>query len=91
MGSDFMLRFNIRQIEAFRAVIETGNMTQAGEVLGVTQPAISRLIRDLEEEYGLQLFARHAGRIDPTLLDPDDLGTGADRPTRRRTRDSGGR
>lgn len=66
MGSDFMLRFNIRQIEAFRAVIETGNMTQAGEVLGVTQPAISRLIRDLEEEYGLQLFARHAGRIDPT-------------------------
>lgn len=61
-----MLRFNIRQIEAFRAVIETGNMTQAGDVLGVTQPAISRLIRDLEQEYGLQLFARHAGRIEPT-------------------------
>ncbi|MDO6586546.1 LysR substrate-binding domain-containing protein [Salipiger sp. 1_MG-2023] len=61
-----MLRFNLRQIEAFRAVIETGNMTHAGEVLGVTQPAISRLIRDLEEEYGLQLFVRQAGRIEPT-------------------------
>ncbi|WP_323781168.1 LysR substrate-binding domain-containing protein [Leisingera sp.] len=61
-----MLRFNLRQIEAFRTVIETGNMTQAGEVLGVTQPAISRLIRDLENEFGLQLFVRHAGRIEPT-------------------------
>lgn len=66
MGSKTMLRFNLRQIEAFRAVIETGNMTQAGEVLGVTQPAISRLIRDLEDEYGLQLFVRLAGRIEPT-------------------------
>ncbi|HAR53883.1 LysR substrate-binding domain-containing protein [Roseovarius nubinhibens] len=61
-----MLRFNLRQIEAFRAVISAGNMTQAGEVLGITQPAISRLIRDLEEEYGLQLFVRKAGRIEPT-------------------------
>lgn len=61
-----MLRFNLRQIEAFRAVIQTGNMTQAGELLGVTQPAISRLIRELEEEYSLQLFIRHAGRIEPT-------------------------
>lgn len=61
-----MLRFNLRQIEAFRAVIETGSMTQAGEVLGVTQPAISRLIRDLEEEYELQLFVRHAGRVEAT-------------------------
>lgn len=61
-----MLRFNLRQIEAFRAVIGTGNMTQAGEILGITQPAISRLIRDLEEEYGLQLFVRRSGRIEPT-------------------------
>lgn len=61
-----MLRFNLRQIEAFRAVIQTGNMTLAGELLGVTQPAISRLIRDLEEEYSLQLFVRQAGRIEPT-------------------------
>ncbi|WP_420327733.1 LysR substrate-binding domain-containing protein [Mameliella sp.] len=66
MGYETMLRFNIRQIEAFRAVIETGNMTQAGEVLGVTQPAVSRLIRDLEEQYALKLFIRHAGRIEPT-------------------------
>ncbi|WP_138936073.1 LysR family transcriptional regulator [Roseovarius arcticus] len=61
-----MLRFNLRQIEAFRTVIETGSMTEAGVMLGVTQPAISRLIRDLEDQYGLQLFSRHAGRIEPT-------------------------
>ena len=46
---------------------------------------------DLEREARRAGITDAAGRIDPTLLDPDDLGTGADRPTRRRTRDSGGR
>lgn len=60
------MRLNLRQIEAFRAVCETGSMTAAGEVLGVTQPAISRLIRDLEQQFDLHLFTRKGGRISPT-------------------------
>src|SRR5438094_9365715 len=37
---------------------QTGSMTAAGALIGVTQPAISRLIRDLEGEIGWSLFDR---------------------------------
>lgn len=60
------MRLNLRQIEAFRAVFQTGSMTAAGALMGVTQPAISRLIRDLEEETQLGLFDRKGGAISPT-------------------------
>lgn len=60
------MKLNLRQIEAFRAVIETGSMTEAGNMLAVSQPAISRQIRDLEDRFGINLFIRHAGRIEPT-------------------------
>lgn len=59
-------RLNLRQIEAFRAVFLTGSMTAAGEIMGVSQPAISRLIRDLEAETGLRLFHRKGTRITAT-------------------------
>ena len=57
------MRLNLRQVEAFRAVFQTGSMTAAGELMGVTQPAISRLIRDLEAEIGIVLFERSGGRV----------------------------
>lgn len=57
------MRLNLRQIEAFRAVFQTNSMTAAAELMGVTQPAISRLIRDLEAEIDLPLFDRTRGRL----------------------------
>ena len=63
---DGLMRINHRQIEAFRAVFQTGSMTAAGALIGVTQPAISRLIRDLEGEIGWSLFDRSAGKLIPT-------------------------
>ena len=60
------MHINHRQIEAFRAVFQTGSMTAAGALIGVTQPAISRLIRDLEGEIGWSLFDRSAGKLIPT-------------------------
>lgn len=57
------MRINLRQIEAFRAVFQTGSMTAAGALMGVTQPAVSRLIRDLEAELKLPLFDRKAGKV----------------------------
>lgn len=60
------MRLNLRQVEAFRAVFQTGSMTAAGALMGVTQPAVSRLIRDLEAETRLPLFDRDGGRIAPT-------------------------
>ena len=48
-----------RQVEAFRAVIISGSMSTAADILGITQPAVSRLIRDLEYETRLDLFERY--------------------------------
>jgi DNA-binding transcriptional LysR family regulator len=55
-----------RQIEAFRAVMLTGAMTTAAETIHVTQPAVSRLVRDLEAEIGFALFHRRGNLVVPT-------------------------
>ena len=55
-----------RQIEAFRAVMLTGSMTGAAARMNVTQPAVSRLIRDLEYRAGLTLFRRNGNQVSPT-------------------------
>jgi len=66
MHSPSELALNPRQIEAFRAVMAAGNMTAGAAVLGITQPAVSRLIRDLEDTVGLKLFFREGNRLIPT-------------------------
>jgi len=57
---------NLRQIEAFRAVIETGSISRAAERLSISQPAVSKLIQNLESSAGLLLFERRPGRVLPT-------------------------
>ncbi|WP_018152490.1 LysR substrate-binding domain-containing protein [Leeia oryzae] len=59
-----MIRF--RQIEAFRYLMSTGTTVGAARKLHITQPAISRLIADLEEDLGFRLFNRVKGRLEPT-------------------------
>ena len=53
---------NPRQVEAFRAVMTTGSVTSAAITMHVTQPAVSRLIRDLEVTLKLALFERRGNR-----------------------------
>jgi DNA-binding transcriptional LysR family regulator len=55
-----------RQIEAFRAVMMTGAMTTAAEMIQISQPAVSRLVRDLEQQLGLTLFRRRGNLVVPT-------------------------
>ena len=55
-----------RQLEAFRAVMQMGSITAGADHLRLTQPAVTRLIRDLERETGFALFVREHGRIRPT-------------------------
>ena len=56
-----------RQIEAFRAVMTAGGVSAAAAFLNVSQPAVSRLIRDLEAQIGVALFERRSGgRLQPT-------------------------
>lgn len=45
--------------EAFLKTVELGNITQAADVLGYTQPAVSRVIADLEREWGVPLLIRN--------------------------------
>ena len=60
------MHLNPRQVEAFRAVMMTGSMTVAAELLRITQPAVSRLIRDLEFDLEFRLFRRDGNRLVPT-------------------------
>ncbi|GAB1584422.1 LysR substrate-binding domain-containing protein [Phyllobacterium phragmitis] len=57
---------NLRQVEAFRAVMLTGRMTAAAELMSITQPAVSRLIQDFEYATRLRLFERRGNQITPT-------------------------
>jgi DNA-binding transcriptional LysR family regulator len=54
---------NLRQVEAFKAIIEQGTVSRAAEVLCVSQPAVSKLLAHLEEDTGLKLFERVRGKL----------------------------
>ena len=57
---------NYRQLEVFRSVMDSGSATAAARLLGMSQPAVSQQLAQLEEELGLDLFARERGRLVPT-------------------------
>jgi LysR family nitrogen assimilation transcriptional regulator len=57
---------DLRQLSYFVALATQQHYGKAALVLHVTQPALSRQIRLLEEELGVQLFERHARGAAPT-------------------------
>ncbi|WP_170288376.1 LysR substrate-binding domain-containing protein [Marilutibacter maris] len=57
---------SIRSLEAFREIIQRGSATAAAQSLGLSQPAVSRLLGQLEEQLGFALFHRSKGRLLPT-------------------------
>ena len=60
------MRLNLRQVEAFHAVMRTGSMTGAADLMAITQPAVTRLIRDFEEAVSFALFERRGNQLLPT-------------------------
>ncbi len=56
----------LSQIECFLIVSEKLSFTKAGEILYVSQPAISRRISLLEEEIGVKLFYRNNSKLELT-------------------------
>lgn len=57
---------DLRQLEAFAAVMSAGSITGAARLLGRSQPALTRLIQDLETSLGFGLLHRSGPRITPT-------------------------
>lgn len=57
---------NLRQIRALHAILVTGSISRAAEMLAITQPAVSKTLRGLEEEIGYSLFRRTRGQLEPT-------------------------
>lgn len=61
------LRFELRHLRSFIAAAEHGSFRKAADGLQVQESAISRRIRDLEDQIGASLFIRHAGGVTLTL------------------------
>jgi len=64
------MNVSLRQLRVFQAVATQGNLTKAGALIGLTQPAVSRCVTELEQQLDLKLLDRstrevsltHAGR-----------------------------
>jgi DNA-binding transcriptional LysR family regulator len=57
---------NLRQIEAFKLVMESGTVTCAAEAMHVSQPAVTKLLQAFERAAGFKVFDRAQGRLIPT-------------------------
>lgn len=56
----------LRQLEMFLAVVETGGYLRAGEFLHVSHSAVHRQVKILEQEIGGALLIRHGRCVEPT-------------------------
>lgn len=61
------MRSNVRQLEAFKVVMDSGTISSAARSLNVSQPAITKSIRLLEQALRLRLFVRAGGRLIPSF------------------------
>jgi DNA-binding transcriptional LysR family regulator len=60
------MRENIGDLVSFLAVARTGSFTRAAQQLGMSQPALSHAIRELEKRLGLRLLNRTTRSVAPT-------------------------
>jgi LysR family transcriptional regulator of gallate degradation len=58
--------FSGQRLAVFASLAELHNMPAVARAFGITQPAISALVRELEGRFGLALFVRSAKGVTPT-------------------------
>ena len=61
-------RINLRHLRAFRAVAHHGRFTRAADAIGLSQPALSALVAQLEEDLGVKLVHRTTRAVDLTAI-----------------------
>jgi DNA-binding transcriptional LysR family regulator len=57
------MAINLNSLRLFTAVAQQGGFSAAGRLLRVSQPAVSKAVRQLEGELGTQLLVRAAGGV----------------------------
>lgn len=60
------MQVDLRLLKQATALMEHGSFSRAADALGVSQPTLSRSIKELEERVGLPLFNRDRSGITPT-------------------------
>lgn len=63
---DWTHRLRLRNLQMLLSLAQTGNMSHSAEALHTTQPGLSKWLKELEDDVGLQLFKRHARGLQPT-------------------------
>jgi LysR family transcriptional regulator, regulator of abg operon len=56
----------LRQLKHFREIVQCASFGQAADKLNITQPALSKSIRNLEQSLGVLLLERHPSGVTPT-------------------------
>jgi DNA-binding transcriptional LysR family regulator len=59
--------FDLRTVDYFLTAVRRGSLRAAAQELGVTQPALTKAIRRLEDSFGAPLFDRRARGVTPTV------------------------
>lgn len=62
----YVAEMNLRQMEVFRAVMLTGGVGGAAELLHISQPAVSKMLAQAQRSLDFALFVRVKGRLVPT-------------------------
>ena len=57
----------LHQFTIFAAIVKHGNITRASQELHISQPAVSKQMRLLQEQYGAKLFLRCGRGVSLTL------------------------
>lgn len=68
-------RINLKHLRAFRAVALHSHFTRAAEAIGLSQPALSTLITQLEEDLGIKLLNRTTRAVELTPVGREFLAS----------------
>jgi DNA-binding transcriptional LysR family regulator len=57
---------DINRLQYFCTIINTGSLRKASEIIGISSPALSKAMKQLEEELGVSLFIQEGRQLIPT-------------------------